>query len=199
MAVARKVVSKERIVKTLLDKVEENEGIKEVNLRGIAKEMGCAHTNIYNYFSSFTELIWVGISQVLLTMIQTVEVRIASEHKDQDRLFAALDEIVCFSLDHPGWYRLIWLEAVDGEPPEDISSILTQPSIGLATLLAQAADEQLTDEDITRITHVLHSYMHGEICQWLSGRAVKMNKQELRAAILFNLKHMYRLLTQELE
>ncbi|MBM7540751.1 TetR/AcrR family transcriptional regulator [Amphibacillus cookii] len=199
MAVDKKKISKDRIVNTLLVKVEENQSIKDVNLRGIAKAMGCAHTNIYNYFNNFSEIIWTALGQILSNMIDDVEARVALGKNDQERFFIALDTIISFSLDHPGWYRLVWLESIDGEPPEEIAMILTKPTAGFEELLSKASGEHLTDIDVSRIANMLHSYMHGEICQWLSGRAKEKQKKELRAEILSNLKQMYQLLTQEIE
>jgi len=33
--------------------IDKEEGLRGVNLRKIAREIGCAHTNAYNYFDSF--------------------------------------------------------------------------------------------------------------------------------------------------
>ena len=50
-------ISKELIVETALALINEEGSSSKVNLREIARRLGCAHTNIYNYYPSLDELL----------------------------------------------------------------------------------------------------------------------------------------------
>ena len=63
--IMRKGITKEQVVETTLKLIKDSENIRSVNLRGVAREIGCAHTNLYNYFSSFDELLWCAHIRIL--------------------------------------------------------------------------------------------------------------------------------------
>lgn len=195
----KKDVSKELIVKTALWLIEENEGIKDVNLRGIAKEIGCAHTNLYNYFNSFDEIIWEALGQIMIKMIDYVDSNIGAATNDEERFYSALEAILEFSLKHPGWYRIVWFELIGGEPSRQTTEILIKPTEGLNNLLVKASGGVLTEEKADVIANILHSYLHGEICKWISGRGPASSIEDTITKVLSNLKLLYKLLIEEEE
>ncbi len=195
----KKDVSKELIIETTLRLIEENRGIKDVNLRGIAKEIGCAHTNIYNYFNSFDEMIWEALEHILLKMIDYVDLNIVSTVNDEERFYSALEAILNFSLKHPEWYRIVWFESIGGKPSHKTTQILTTPTEGLNYLLIKASGEMLTEEKVNIVANILHSYLHGEICKWISERGPTSSIEETGKTVLSNLKLLYKLLIKESE
>nr|WP_276540983.1 TetR/AcrR family transcriptional regulator [Salipaludibacillus agaradhaerens] len=194
---AKNDVSKELIIETTLRLIEQNKGLKNVNLRGIAKEIGCAHTNIYNYFNSFDEIIWETLGQILLKMIDHVEVNVVSTANDEEKFYAALEAILEFSLMHPEWYRVVWFESIDGTPTASTAEILVRPMEGLNNLLIKASGGMLTEEKANTVANILHSYLHGEVCKMISDRSPTSCKEETCVRILSNLKQLYRLLIKE--
>lgn len=192
----KKAISKEIIIETVLQLIEENEGIKDVNLRGIAKKIGCAHTNLYNYFDSLDEVFWEALGQVLLKMIDYVDSNLAAETDNEEKFYLVLSNILDFSMKHPGWYRLIWLESIDGEPTPKIIQILHKLSEGLNEDLIKASDNKLTEEKANLIDDILHTYLHGELCKWINNRGFTNSIEETKTKILLNLKYLYKLLIQ---
>lgn len=193
----RIVVSKDLIVETALKLIDEKGGLKDVNLRGIAKEIGCAHTNLYNYFDSFDEIIWEVLGQILMRMIANVEFKINTTTNDEEKFYLALEAILEFSLMHPGWYRIVWFELIGGEPSSQLSEILAKPATGLNQLIIKASPEVITEDKADKIADILHSYLHGEICKWINQRGPVMSVEETIAKILSNLKFLYKLLIEE--
>ena len=55
----------DRFIDETLELIAEKGGSQEVNLREIARRIGCAHTNAYNYFVSFDELLWAAFRRGL--------------------------------------------------------------------------------------------------------------------------------------
>lgn len=195
----RKGVSKDLIIHTTLRLIEEKEGLKEVNLRGIAKEIECAHTNLYNYFSSFDEIMWESLGSVLLKMIHFVESNTISSDNDEEVLYSALEAIVTFSVTHPGWYRLIWLEPIEGEPSPQIAEILIRPAAGFNDSIKKASGGVITDEKASLVANILYSYLHGEVCKWINGRMPISSKDEMITMVMSNLKRLYTLLVNDPE
>ncbi|SET45306.1 transcriptional regulator, TetR family [Natronincola peptidivorans] len=194
MEIERKQINRNLVIETVLGLIEENGGIKNVNLRGIAKEIGCAHTNLYNYFDSFNEIIWEALGQVVLKMMAYVESNVDSELKDDEKIFMIFSTIIDFSMDHPGWFRLIWLEEIDGKPSNEVIQTLFKPGEGLKEELIKASGNELTEERAVEIGDILHTYIHGELCKWINNRSFTNSIEEAKAKLLSNLKQLYRLL-----
>lgn len=199
MQTNRKNVSKEIIIETTLSLIEEKGGIKDVNLREIAKNIGCAHTNLYNYFNSLDEIFWEALGQVLLKMIDYVDVNLAYETDPEEKLYLALSNIIDFSMDHPGWYRLIWLEAIDGTPSSEVNEILHLPTRGFNAMLIKLSNNKLSEERANLIGDILMTYLHGELCKWINNRSFKNSSSETKMSVFSNLKYLYKLLIQREE
>ncbi|MBW9153485.1 TetR/AcrR family transcriptional regulator [Clostridium estertheticum] len=197
MQTNKKDINKEIIIKTTLRLIGENEGIKDVNLRGIAKKIGCSHTNLYNYFSSLDEIFWEALGYVLLKMIDYVEIGLDSESNSEENFYLYLSNIIDFSMDHPGWYRLIWLESIGGSPSPEVIKILHKPNQKFCDALIKASSDNFSKEKAKFISDILHSYSHGELCKWINDRSFVLGKSETKIKIFSNLKLLYKLLIQE--
>ena len=55
---SRKPISREQIIDSALELLRNRRDVQSLNLREIARALGCAHTNLYNYFSSYPQLLW---------------------------------------------------------------------------------------------------------------------------------------------
>jgi AcrR family transcriptional regulator len=187
-------ISKEVILETTLCLIDENGGIKNVTLRDIAKKLGCAHTNLYNYFNSLDEILWESLGQVLLKMIDYVDANLDTETDPEENFYLVLSNIIDFSMDHPGWYKLIWLESISGKPSDEVIKILRKPGEGFTCGLIKASSNQLSEEKANQIGDILHGYLHGELCKWINNRRFINSSQETKLKLLSNLKCLYRLL-----
>ena len=196
MQTNRNHISKELIIETTLLLIEENKGIKDVNLRGIAKKIGCAHTNLYNYFNSLDEIFWESLGQVLLKMINFVDSNLDTETDSEEKLYLVLSNIIDFSMDHPGWYKLIWFESIGGNPSPEVIKILHTPSQGFNTELIKISNNKLSEEKANLIGDILLTYLHGELCKWINNRSFITSREETKMKSLSNLKNLYKLLIQ---
>ena len=199
MQTNRKNVNKEIIIETTLRLIEEKGGIKDVNLREIAKNIGCAHTNLYNYFNSLDEIFWESLGHVILKMINYVDTNLSNETDPEEKFYLILSNIIDFSLDHPGWYRLIWLEAIDGKPSSEVNKILHLPSQGFNEMLIKLSNDKLSEEKANLIGDILLTYLHGELCKWINNRSFKNSRSETKMNVFSNLKYLYKLLIQKEE
>lgn len=199
MHIGKKNINKELIIETTLSLIEENEGIKDVNLRGIAKKIGCAHTNLYNYFNSLDEIFWEALGQVLFKMIDYVDAHSDIETDPEEKFYLMLSNIIDFSMEHPGWYRLIWLESIGGEPPHEVNKILQKPSEGLNAVLIKGSNDKLSEEKAHLVGDILTTYLHGELSRWINNRSFNKSIEKTKMKINSNLKYLYKLLIHEEE
>lgn len=192
----KKNVNKESIVKTAVQLIDENVGTKNVTLRTIAKEIGCAHTNLYNYFGSLDEIYWEALGNVLLKLLDYSNVDENVIIDPEEKLFITISKIIDFSLDHPGWYRLIWFEEIQGEPSEEVIKVLLTPSEGFSNSIIEVNKKITTKEEISKekaemISDILWGYLHGELSKWINKRSFIDNREEMKQYILSNFKFLY--------
>lgn len=194
MQTNRKSVNKEAVIETALQLIDDNEGIKNVTLRVIAKKLGCAHTNLYNYFNSLDEIYWESLVKVLSIMLNYSDVDESIKTNVEEKLFLKISSIVDFALDHPNWYKLIWFETIESDPSEEILKMLLKPSEDFANALIEASKKELTKERVMVICDILWGYVHGELCKWINQRSFISSRIEMKENIISNFKLLYSVL-----
>lgn len=187
-------INKEIILETALRLIDENDGIKNVTLRDIAKKIGCAHTNLYNYFDSLDEIFWEALAKVLIMEMDYVPIDLKSEGDKEEKLYSCLNSLVDFSMEHPGWYKLVWLETLRGNPSPRVNEILRKPGTKLVETIIQVNNNKLSKENANLIGDILHGYLHGELCKWINNRSFLNSREETKIKILSNLKYLYKLM-----
>lgn len=195
-------------VDAVLTMLDEGTGLRELNLRKVARRVGCAHTNAYNYFTSFEDVLWWSLRGVLERMVA------AADGSDGNLIDAYVD----FALDHPAWYRLIWTDLLKGDPPKGVAEYLPVPAgvltrwieertgsvvdgppanrqaTGATTKHAETWDSGTTAEsDVALKIRLLHGYLHGELSAITAGR-VDGSRSELRERVLVGAARLFQLL-----
>lgn len=157
----RKLASagRESFVDAVLEMLDEGRGIRDLNLRSVAKRVGCAHTNAYNYFASYEELLWWSLRGALERMVDFTD----PESED------LITGYIAFALEHPAWYRLIWLDPLGGEPPVAVKEFLRVPAGVFERWVAEHLGGGRTI-DLEQATRILHGYLHGELAAIVSER-----------------------------
>lgn len=191
----KKHISRELILETTLSLIDENRSIRDVSLRVIAKKVGCAHTNLYNYFGSLEEIFWETLGELLLIMIEFCGRGLDKEKEDEIRIFLVFSNLIDFCMNHPGWYSFIWFENIGGKPSPRVVEILKKPGGKLTDLIQMA--NNISQERAKLIYDILHSYMHGELSKWINKRSFINNKEEIKKVILFKINYLYKLLMQD--
>lgn len=159
----------ERIVQVALDLIEENGGLQGVNLRKIAQRAGCAHTNIYNYFANFDDLLWEVYFQIGAKMWSDYPLGL-----EEDLSLAEIVRRVCipqidFATEHPGWYRCMWIEPLSSPPPVRLMDTRREMRDAVAMKIREACPG-MTIEQSNEIFTVMFSYTHGALSLLVNGR-----------------------------
>ena len=192
-----KNINHEMIIKTTLQMIDENEGIRGVTLRAIAQKLGCAHTNLYNYFGSLEEILWECVGRLLLMMTEEMSREDPGVSDPEQKLYLSFSRLMDFSFDHPGWHRLIWLEPSQGSPSAEVAKNMQQPTITFAGNVFAASKAALTDDKLNQLCSMLLSYLYGEINFWINHRNSAEDRASVQSKTLANLQLLYRLVLED--
>lgn len=192
----KKNISKEQIIGTVLELLRNNSDIDKLNFREISRTLGCAHTNLYNYFHTYSDLLWESHSAILNNFIIEIESHM-NDKLIEHSITAFFEIVVNIYMDNKGWFRLSWHEYIKGERPEsDIetakraSQLLNDYAMDMCgKIYSKCPDKQI----VKRVLHNIHCYIIGEISNYLLGRTVINSEAEFRkyiineSALMFNL------------
>lgn len=193
----KKNITKEQIIETALELMRNNSDLKGLNLREIARTLGCAHTNLYNYFPSYNDLLWethTTLQEIFLGILKE-KINVAKDAKM--RLSYFFEAFVDMYLDNKGWFRLMWQEYIGGQRP--------QRSIESIEITNKLLNEYISDiwkdlygkypniNDTKRILHNTHCYIVGEISNYILGRGLINNEIELKNYITQEAVSMFKI------
>ncbi|MPM72297.1 hypothetical protein SDC9_119270 [bioreactor metagenome] len=171
-------VGRQAFIKCVLDMLDEGASLDEINLRHIAKRLGCAHTNAYNWFASQQELYWWALGLAIERLL------LETQAEDIPPLFAEdglLVRYAAFARRHPAWFRLIWLERLTPPIPDEIVPLLARPSCLMGRSLKQSVPAQ---GSLQEKGDVLFSYLHGKLCLLVTHRMSSEQVETLEQDLL---------------
>jgi AcrR family transcriptional regulator len=168
-----------------------------VNLREIARALGCAHTNAYNYFDDLDDLLAHALVRAIEKQYEHSERAVTRAGRaPQRRLGALIDSQIEFALAHPGWYSFIWLEPLRREPLPRALSVMAQAGEGLMQLVDEASDRSLSARRARQIAEDLHTWLHGALVKAVTGRVRSAAPADIRRDIATGARRVCRELIQ---
>jgi AcrR family transcriptional regulator len=188
--------TRERFVATALQLIAEEGGSLNVNLRQISRRMGCAHTNVYNYFASYQDLLWEAFRGALRTygesVTQGVDVGLAPE----EYLRRTIANLAAFPENNPGLYRFIGSDPITADAiPADILETVGRMKRWLAAVFEAASGPRLDAEEAQAATDIVLAYIDGETLNLINGRVLP--SEELRGRIVTNAMRLFALLAAD--
>ena len=193
----KKNITKEQIVETALELMKDKDDLRGLNLREIARTLGCAHTNLYNYFPSYNDLLWEAHAVLLEMFMGILTKKLETADNAELKLNYFFEAFVDIYMDNKGWFRLAWLEYIGGERPrrdieatEDTNKELTRC---ISEIWKELTGELPDAEQTKRILHNTHCYIVGEISNHFLGRGLIENEIELKTYITREAIRIFRL------
>lgn len=190
-------VNRETIIDTAVLMIDENDGIKDVTLRAIGQRMGCAHTNLYNYFGSLEEIYWECLGRAMLIMLDEMGREDLPVPDQEEKLFLSLSRMMDFFFAHPGWHRLIWLEPLRGKPPQNVEAVISLASGSFARQVVKASGAVLSDARVNQLCHIMYCYLYGEINTWMTHRHEMGTCEKVKESTQDNLRFLFRLALED--
>ena len=170
---SRKPISREQIIDSALELLRNRRDVQSLNLREIARALGCAHTNLYNYFSSYPQLLWEAHAVCMERMSAQIGAVAAAALAPKYKLQAFFYAVVRVYLENTGWFRLAWLEYLGERMNRAVAQIWRE-------LTGHPADAEKLEETV----HFVHCYLIGEISNYISGRRVIEDEKEFCQSVV---------------
>ncbi len=177
-----KGLSKQRVIETALKLIDET-GTK-INFRDIARELNCAHTNLYNYFDSFDALLWEAQEAIMRQLQSSIDDNTARETEPETKLAAFFHSFVDFYLKHKGWFYLSWFEPLRSPRPKthyDLAVSTVNAMLNtLKDISRQMNHSPVSEDEMKFYLHNVHSYIIGELSIFFSGRSLIQDETQFK-------------------
>jgi len=193
MPVAVPEKGSERFITTTLELIAEEGGSLGVNLRQISRRMGCAHTNVYNYFDSYQDLLWAAYRRALVAYAEFLIQDLSVELPPVEFLRRCITNLAAFPEEHPGLHRFISSDPIDMTvlPADILETVIAMKRWFSATVEAAAAPGIGANEAHSAADIVL-AYIDGETLNLINGRVIP--SEDLRGRIVSNALRLFDLL-----
>ena len=178
-----KNISRDFILQKTLELINEKQGILHLNFREIARVSGCAHTNLYNYFESFDDLLWEALKKTLDMIFEAVTLNLGRVTPDK-KLNHLFTRLLDFYLANKGLYRLMWLEVINQNRPSEVNDKIIEQVKVYTGILHEVYKDRITQEQAFYILHTVHCYLHGEISIFISGKGLIKKEKPFREYVL---------------
>ncbi len=185
---SRKPISREQIINMALELLRNRRDVQSLNLREIARALGCAHTNLYNYFSSYPQLLWEAHTVCIQRMSAQIGTVAAAALAPKYKMQAFYYAVVRVYLENTGWFRLAWLEYLGEQRPESNTLAVTaareQMNRAVAQIWRELTGQPVAPEKLEESVHFVHCYLIGEISNYISGRRVIEDEEEFCQSVV---------------
>lgn len=182
-------VTADQFIDTMLALIVESGGSLDVNLRQIARRIGCAHTNCYNYFASYEHLRWAAFRRALRLYGEYLVQGLDQSLAPNDFLHRLVTNLATYPEENQGLYRFIASDPIDLEAiPEDILCSVTAMKSWLFEVMEVAYAPDLGTEEAERTANIVLAYIDGETLNLINGRVVP--GEDVKGRVVENAMHM---------
>lgn len=181
-------------IKETLALITEKGGSHNVNLRDISKKVGCAHTNVYNYFDGFEGLLAAALQKVLIMYSQIITKGLSADMSGHDYFNKLFSNYISLAFDNPGLYRFLSADTFDYQLiNEEHFSTVAKLKNFFYEAIYQLAKEKLNRNESNRITDILMTYADGEVLNFINERFLP--GENIKGRIMDNLNLMFNCMT----
>ncbi|MDJ0768211.1 MAG: TetR/AcrR family transcriptional regulator [Ilumatobacter sp.] len=162
----------ERFVDVTLELIEEQGGSQNLSLREVARRVGCAPTNVYNYFDGLPGLLWEALRRAVIHYAHAVANGLDDDAPPLDFLRHVVANLITYAREHPGLYRFIsWDPINDGTYSDEVIQTVVALNEWFVDVIVACAPE--TDRDVAQNAfYVIDAYISGESANLVTNRAL---------------------------
>jgi len=186
----------ERLIEATIDLIAEEGGSQSVNLRQVSRRVGCAHTNVYNYFDSYRGLQWAAFRRALRVYADYVVDGLDASMPARAYLERAVANLASFPQQNPGLMRFIGSDPLDPEAiPADIIEAVTAMKRWFTSAVAAAAGPGVREPDARETADIVLAYIDGETLNLINGRTIP--DEDLAGRVVANAMRLFTLLVAD--
>ena len=163
----------ERFIDETIALIAETGGAKGVNLREISRRIGCAHTNVYNYFASLDELLWVAFHDTVWLYGAHLGTGLDASLGPRDYFRRLVTNLATFPQENPGLYRFIGSDPIDIDAiPSDVLESVAILKGWLVDVFKALASSVMSEAEAEELCNITYGYIDGETLNLINGRVV---------------------------
>lgn len=194
MATSRSPVA-ERYVETTLQLIASEGGSPSVNLREVSRRVGFAHTNLYNYFTSYQDLLWEAFRRALRIYARSFVTGLDDSMAPLAYAARVFQNLADFPQEHPGLYRFIASDPIPNQIPADILATVTTMKTWLSDTLDVVAGQRLGPQAAQAAADIVLAYLDGETLNLINGRQAP--GEDIQSRIERNALRVFELLIRD--
>ena len=164
-----------------------------MNLREISRRIGYAHTNVYNYYAGFDDLLWAAFRRVLGDYETYLWHDLDDDLPPEEYLRRLITNLVVYPQQNPGLYRFIGSDPFSADEfPTDILDTVVRMKQRLFAAFRFCAPES-DMETVDEACNVVYAYIDGETFNLINERVVP--GEDVGGRIVGNAIRLFHLLT----
>ena len=184
----------ERYIEATLTLIAEQGSSAQVNLREISRRIGCAHTNVYNYFEGREDLLLHALRRAIRQYGDAITTGLDGTLSGHAFFRRMIRNMIEWSIQNPGLHRFISSDPIDPEQlPRDIIGTVTLMKKWIAQVLEVLACGRLDEKGLTRMVDVVLGYLDGEVFNLINGRFLP--GENIAGRVIDNIECLFELLT----
>lgn len=186
----------ERFVETALTLIADEGGSQKVNLRQISRRMGCAHTNVYNYFASYDDLLWAAFHRTLRIYGTFLVHNLDDSLEPQEYIRRLVSNLAAFPEENPGLYRFIASDPIAlDQVPDNILDTVSTMKVWLSEVLQSVVASDIDRAEAESVSNIVLAYIDGETLNLINDRVVP--GEDVRGRIVDNALRLFRVLSED--
>jgi AcrR family transcriptional regulator len=186
--------SSERFITETLALIAEKGGSRDVNLREISRRVGCAHTNVYNYFTSLDDLMWAAYRRALRKYAKALCKGLDAPQSGHVFYRRMIGNTFGFAVDNPGLHRFISSDPMDPDRiPEDVIATVTTLKEYYLDCLFVLCEGRVSRRGVEELGNILLAYLDGETFNLINGRVLP--DDDIVGRVTGNTQRLFTLLT----
>jgi|GEM_PF-571260 len=197
----KKGISKGQIVEAVLELADKRQNMRSAGFRDIARRLGCAHTNLYNYFDSYDSLLWGAKEEIVRRLYGEVKERLIHSKGSNEALETFFSAILDTYLSHTGWFYLTWFEQQDSprlQSHYDLTVSTVDMMVEALTAIFADTGSHVELNAMRMNLHNVNAYVHGELSIYLAGRGLIREEQPFKDYVVKQAARMMRLLVNDI-
>ena len=188
--------AKEQIIKTTLLLIDDNGGASNVDLREIARKVGCSAPNIYNYFNSLDDLLNTALVRICEDFKDTIQEKTLKTNNTEELILLAFTTFIEYAIDHPGRLNFYHFEKMKITIVSEAEESAISVGNSMADLLDLGTDHSIPPDKIKAICNHIHLYVLGELSEYITGRRKIENKKEYVDNLVAYCKRLFEILIE---